>query len=43
MEANISILKGKLSFDVLKKPRETKIDYKIDLEPLQIEYSEKDK
>jgi len=42
MEANISILKGKLSLDVLKKPGETKIDCKIDLEPLQIEDSEKD-
>lgn len=42
MEANISILKGSLPLEALKKPGETKIECKLDLEPVLVEDTDRE-
>lgn len=42
MEANISILKGSLPLEALKKPGETQIECKLDLEPVLVEEQDKE-
>jgi len=42
MEAAISILKGKLNLSELKKPGETSLELKLDLEPVLVEDADKE-
>jgi len=42
MEAAISILKGNLNLSELKKPGETSLELKLDLEPVLVEDADKE-